>query len=214
MFKRWVIGFLVLASFGGTILSFVYAQQVGAPPAQLRGKYWTEESWIVTEIVDDITEMSAFAIKPSAKPRSIDVESVRPGLFRVSVDDGPSQDELDLNADLWDHTRFAAVVGIAMGVDPKGEPGNFHSPVHGALLDLTPLTLTRLSGEISRELSNHMRNAALHEAAALTVGAFALRESSGRFNDVRWALNRMTAHLAMAHAMSSGRLGLDGQVAQ
>jgi hypothetical protein len=60
-----------------------------------------------------------------------------------------------------------------------------------------------------------MRNPALHEAAALTVGAFALRESAGRFCDVRWSLNRMTAHLAMAAALTrDGPATVDGRLAQ
>ena len=213
MFNRRSAGILVLICLAEPAFSLVSAQTVGGPPAQIRGQFWTEESWIVTEIVGDITEMAAYARKPSATPLAINVESIRPGLFRWSIDkDRTSPRELDLNRDLWDHTRFAdiarAVIGTALA-----EPGAFHTPVNQSLLDFTPFTLTRLSAELSRELTGHMRSAALHEAAALTLGAFALRESSGRFQDVRWALNRMTAHLAMAHAFSDGRLGLDGRLA-
>jgi tetratricopeptide (TPR) repeat protein len=215
MFTRWATGLLILICSTASVFSNVYAQTVGGPPAQLRGKFWTEESWIVAEIVSDVTEMAAYATKPSAKPLSIDVESIRPGLFRLSVDeDRIPAHELDLNSDLWDHTRFAAVARLAIGKNNNPETGIFHTPVHRTLLDLTPDTLTRVSGELSRELSAHMRSASLHEAAALTLGAFALRESSGRFNDVRWALNRMTAHLAMAHALSNGKPDLDGRLAE
>jgi len=215
MFNRWTIRILALVCLTGAAFSLSYAQTVGGPPAQLRGKYWTEEGWIVTEIVGDITEMAAYATKPSAKPLPINVESIRPGLFRLSIDQDRAQpQELDLNSDLWDHTRFADVARLALGTDSTLEPGIFHTPVHRSLLDLTPATLTRLSGEVSRELSVHMRSAGLHEAAALTLGAFALRESSGRFSDVRWALNRMTSHLAVAHALSGGKPSLDGRLAE
>jgi hypothetical protein len=49
----------------------------------------------------------------------------------------------------------------------------------------------------------------------LVIGAFALRESAGGLTDTRWALNRMTAHLAVAQAMRAGpsSTSIDGRLA-
>ena len=61
-----------------------------------------------------------------------------------------------------------------------------------------------------------MRDARAHDSAALVLGAFALRESAGVFSDVRWALNRMTAHLAMAAALRGADepASIDGALAE
>src|SRR5947207_126449 len=55
--------------------------------------------------------------------------------------------------------------------------------------------------ELSQELAGDFRNPALHERAAVLLGVFALRESSGHFYDVRLPLCRMTAHLALARSL-------------
>jgi hypothetical protein len=197
----------------------VHAQQppvhLGGPPAQIPGKYWTEESWIVHEIVLDITEMSAYAVKPSAKPIEITVETVRPGLYRLSGLALHGVLPLDLNKDIWDPASFLPIAHAALGKDGARQNVSEHTEVYPALTDLTPFQLTRTSAEISRDLAVNMRNAPLHDAAALTIGGFALRESAGRFNDVRGSLNRMTAHLAMARALAGGREpGIDGKLAE
>ena len=55
---------------------------------------------------------------------------------------------------------------------------------------------------MSDRLSVEPASPSAHEEAALLLAALALRESSGDFSDPRLALNRMTAHLAMATALS------------
>ena len=56
----------------------------------------------------------------------------------------------------------------------------------------------------SSALKRDMKNPRAHEAAALTLAAFAMREAAEGMSDTRWALNRMTAHLAMAQALRNG----------
>src|SRR5581483_3327686 len=85
-----------------------------------------------------------------------------------------------------------------------------------ALLDLQPSTITREDAAISQRLGRNMFDARAHEDAALLLGAFALREAAGRFSDWRDPLTRMTAHLAMASALSSSQsvgYGLSGRYA-
>ena len=59
-----------------------------------------------------------------------------------------------------------------------------------------------------------MRSPAAHEAAALLLGGFALRESAGWLHDVRPTLSRITAHLAVARALRPGADGRDGMLAR
>jgi hypothetical protein len=170
----------------------------GAPPAQIAGDSWTEEHWIVNEIIRDITEMSAYAIKRSARPMVIRVETVRPGLYRLSANELSGTLPLDLNRDIWNPDSFAPIALAGLGKAGSRRHVRDHSEVYPSLLELTPFQLRRISAELSRDLADNMANAPLHEAAALTIGAFALREAAGYFHDVRGSLNRMTAHLAMA----------------
>src|SRR6185436_399603 len=65
-------------------------------------------------------------------------------------------------------------------------------------------------------LKRDMNNPRAHEAAALVLGAFAMREAAGGMSDVRWAMNRMTAHLAVAAALRTdppSSMSEDGQLA-
>ncbi|MEO8360192.1 MAG: hypothetical protein ABI672_09200 [Vicinamibacteria bacterium] len=65
---------------------------------------------------------------------------------------------------------------------------------------------------LSRALTESPRDSSLHDQAALLLGAMALRNTAGRFGDVRWHLNRMAAHLAVAEGLSKGRTAPDHRV--
>jgi hypothetical protein len=98
---------------------------------------------------------------------------------------------------VWSPGMYRAVAEAAF--DPA--PADVDLNVRIQLLELTTDTLLAQSARVSAVLQRNMRAPAAHEAAALTVGAFALRESAGWFDDVRPALSRMTAHLAVARAL-------------
>jgi hypothetical protein len=155
--------------------------RLGGPPAALEGAYSTEEAWIVGEIVRDVTEMSVYpAARAAASVTAADIA----GTYRVST--GPSAADtvaLDLRHDLWAPGEFSRVARAALG--SRQAANTTVSPamaaVHPALLDLTPAALVTAGASISRALTDSMLDAGAHEAAALTLGAFALRESAGRF---------------------------------
>jgi hypothetical protein len=68
---------------------------------------------------------------------------------------------------------------------------------------------------VSQQLENNFTNAALHEQAAVLLGAFAMREHSGDFYDIRSPLCRMTTHLAMARFLSGDQPpGINGRIAE
>ena len=198
---------IVLGLLVATLSSIVYKRgfgwRLGASPARLESPYSTEEAWIVGEIVRDITEMSSYPSAPSPTLTSAPAGSAE-GVYSVSFGTNVPPLELDLRMDVWNPAAFAGIARAALGststaAAPTGSAAV--SPIHPVLLDLTPASLVDANKTISRALATSMRNASAHEAAALTLGAFALRESAARSNDIRWAMNRMTAHLAIATAL-------------
>ena len=87
--------------------------------------------------------------------------------------------------------------------------------VRAALVDLRVEVLLDVNERISSVLKSDMRSAAAHESAALLIGALALRESWTVFGDVRTALSRMAAHLAVADALRGpGPENVDGILAR
>jgi hypothetical protein len=188
---RFVVLALLLVVFATIAYTRGLGWRLGGAPASLHGPYSTEEAWVVGEISRDVTEMASFP------ERTSDVPAV----------------SLDLKGRLWSPEAFAplaaAVAGSGTVNSASDGPGT-----HTSLLDLTPATLVAASTSIAADLARDMRNPATHEAAAMSIGAFALRESAGRFYDVRWSMNRMTAHLAMAIALRKGTPAtVDGRLA-
>jgi hypothetical protein len=141
----------------------------------------------------------------------------RDGVYHVAL---PSRAAvptvIDLREDVWSPARFGALAREAFGepvrttsVAPSGD-----LTVYRQLLNLGAGPLVTTSATVSRALAADMRSPQAHEAAALTLGAFALREAAGRFADTRWAMNRMTAHLAVAAALrGDGEPSNDGRLA-
>jgi tetratricopeptide (TPR) repeat protein len=196
---RIVILAVVVAIFAHMAYSRGFGMRLGGAPASLEGPYSTEEAWIIGEIVSDIAEMSSFPATLSAAPAitAIPNQAFR---YRVSAAQGSNAStDLDLTQDVWAPESFVPVAAMFLGSGPADVAER--TSVHPALLELTPATLVTISKSVSNDLSRAMRNPATHEAAALTIGAFALREAAARFHDVRWSLNRMTAHLAVAAAL-------------
>jgi hypothetical protein len=205
-FSSFVLVALVCA-LGGIAYSRGLFIHLGAAPAVLNGPYSTEEAWVVNEIVRDITEMSAYP-GPSSAP--VVTPGEQEGRYRVAM---PRESvELDLRDDVWSPSRFGALARAALSDRAQSTGTDADDPVYMSLLEFTPAALARASDSASRALTANMRNARAHEAAALTLGAFALRETAGRFSDTRWALNRMTAHLAMSSAVAEST-GPDGRLA-
>jgi hypothetical protein len=211
--RLYVCVFLVLAlAYVGYTRGFGW--RLGGPPAAIRGAYQTEEAWIVGAIVGDILEMSRYRPgQPNQRSDATPPKTVSPGIYRVAA--GTVSVDVDVKRDPWAAESFAAIARAAMAESPASAdvPSSLEE-MHPALLELTPAALVNANRIVSQALSNNMRDATAHEAAALILGAFSLRESAGRFSDVRWGLNRMTAHLAMAAVLrGSAEPSVDGMLA-
>lgn len=210
---RLVVLVLLLAVLTHMVYTRGPGWRLGGAAAVLRGPYTSEESWVVGEIARDVTEMALFPALSAGGP-TVQPVAGQPSRYRVVRPGaaGPAID-IDLSQQLWSPDSFAQLAAAIAG--PVTASALERPGVHTTLLELTPASLVAASTSLSNDLTRDMRNPATHDAAAVTIGAFALRESAGRFHDVRWSLNRMTAHLALAAAFRNGAPAtVDGRIAE
>ena len=194
---------------------------------------WQDESqFIVTAIVSDLAEMAYYAKhKRLPNPRRFSVTAVeKPGsplgspvyVVEVALDKSVPviKEELTVSGPIWSPEIYGGMVGrlfAAVGltasdlVPPSAQDDQF-------LANLTTMTARWIAEQnvsVSAGLTRQFRDAALHENAALLLGAFTLRENSGDFFDIRSPLCRLTAHLALARKLAGPSApGLNGQVAK
>lgn len=189
---RLIILIVVLGALGWTLRSRGTAFRLGSALASIETEYRTEHEWAVRQTATDIDAMAAFADRRS--PRS------------------PEQPLPDTP---WEPEAFAAVVNQSFGNTNAPPAIDGEAPdLYPALTALDIAALVESANVASKALATNMRDPRAHESAALVLGAFALREAADQFNDVRWALNRMTAHLAVAGALRGGEgASADGAIA-
>lgn len=183
---------------------------LGGRPAAIEAAYVTEEAWVVTEILHALTELAgpAGAGQRFSPPRTTAPDHV------YDLDGGGLR--VDLGPALWAPDAFAPAAEAALA---GATPVSSTTP-----LDVYRQLATRPGPEpivaaaalADARLARSPADAAAHEAAALAIGAFALRESAGLYySDVRHALSRMTAHLAFSRAARRGAVpSTDGAVAE
>lgn len=169
------------------------AGQLGGPPMALATPYQSEHQWAAREIATDIAEMAALAAR-----RPLPTAVAAPSTMRP-----------------WTPESWVAFASEQFGSTAGPPRGGRVPPQYPLLIELTPAALAGASAAVSAGLKQNMRDAAAHESAALIVGAFGLREAASGLSDVRWALNRMTAHLAVAAALRRGdsAITMDGRLA-
>jgi hypothetical protein len=186
--------YFVLIAVVGVLTWMVIARgtgtRLGGQPAGLETSYTSEYAWANGEIAADIAEMARASGQGVADP----------GARRPDVP--------------WDVPAYVDVARAHLGAAADQPlPGNLPD-VHPELTAGTVTALLSAGDAVSAALGAAMRDPRAHEAAALVLAAFALAEASDDFTDVRWVLNRMTAHLAMAGALGGSRVpGVDGQLA-
>jgi len=168
------------------------AQRLGAAPAAIETSYQSERAWALREIAADINQIARYRATRLEPP--VLAESIAPWQPELLVPYAASQLPADANVRLNDS-------------DPSDQ--------YDKLLALSPDAILAANTAVSTALKREMRNPRAHEAAALVLGAFGLRESAAGLSDERWVLNRMTAHLAVAQALRNGRspASVDGQLA-
>ncbi len=211
--RRWCAALLlVLATTAACRREPSAPARAGASPTPnpypTTWRFHTEEEWLVAQTVEAIGGIALFAsgrgapaplvvsvtrapLSDPLAPRRFTV-ALSPGAFDVSTLDLPIDDHI------WSPKAYAAVARQLVG---PGEPAPKAAATTGlpsALLDLRVETLERENHRISQALEKSPLNPRLNEEAALLLGAFALRETSWFFSDVRVPLCRLAAHLAVA----------------
>jgi hypothetical protein len=182
---------IVLGGLVWTMYSRGFLSRLGSTTARVETDYTTEHQWAVRQTARDIEEMAAFAARRDPHETS------------AALPDTP-----------WDVDAFVAVALLSFGDAATASAGDAPLDIHPLLTSLDGPTLVEVNETVSSALAANMKNPRAHESAALLLGAFALRDAADQFTDVRWALNRMTAHLAVARALRGGEGGSpDGALA-
>jgi Tetratricopeptide repeat len=122
--------------------------------------------------------------------------------------------DLAAGSHIWAPEAYQAKLSRLLGTEPKASATVDHD-ARARLTDLSREALLAESVRLSALLGRDRRSAPLHESAALLVAAFGLKEPPGIFGDVRPALTRTTAHLAVAQALrGDGPETVDGALAR
>ena len=197
--------------------------RLGAPATPVATAWKTEEEWLSGEIARDVVEMVFFARhrRPPAEGE-IEVTATTTGAagaspIRITASiAGAAEQAIDLPlAFLWDPAEYVPVARLAMealGVE-AGPPGAADEGSAAALIEPTVDVIEAENQRVSALLAANPMDAAAHESAALVLAALGLREAAGLSHDLRPALCRMTAHLALADVWRAGSRGADGHIA-
>ncbi len=227
MLKRISIQFLCCF-----LISFLVA---GCRPSSKSSGYfqthYQDESQLIVEtIVSDLAEQiyyAKFQRLPDAKKIMVSAMEV-PGspfgapVYELQVDlDGKHRalsTKLDVNGPIWSpevYDGVAAMLAKAVGLKTGASDDSNDTTLLAKLTDGMATTIEEENQKLSPALESDFANPALHEQAAVLLGAFTLREHSGDFFEIRSPLCRITAHLAMARYLTGGNLpGVNSRMAE
>jgi hypothetical protein len=225
---------VVLGLFGFVVYAQTRAFGIpgqGGPPAApqpdtIAPDFKTEGEWIAGTVVRNLATMCLAAGQETARAPegfSLTVKVVRGDVetFALRAAPGDGRAPIDLTLPLphgvwWpaDYLPFAERARAAWCPGAAAAPDE-DSAIATALLRPEPAVLEAQNRVITQRLSSaRLLDAGAHEAAALLLGTFALREASGTMSDPRHALSRMTGHLAFARALApSSPPGASGKYA-
>jgi tetratricopeptide (TPR) repeat protein len=174
-------------------------------PPRFQAAWATEEEWLVDRITRHVRELAAFAASRSL---------VDPGAPAVKPE------ALRFEEHLFSLRAYEPLAREALGPAAADRPAAADEGREGArllavLLDPRTPVLVREGLSLSRGLTGQPRDAGAHERAALLLATFALRDCAGPSTDIRPALVRLTAHLALARALrGDSPPGLAGRFAE
>lgn len=192
------------------------------PPARAFDTHWqTESQFIVESTVIDLAGMAYFGkYNRALQPEQLEVNALElqgsegePPKYQLHLS-YPSAFDIEMNlavtGSIWAPELYSDVVKRLFDVlqvdrsKASSETGPSHSSCLRDLTDPTASMVERVNNTVSAELQSNFLSPAQHEHAALLLAAFALREHSGMFFEIRSELCRMAAHLAYAHALQNG----------
>ena len=138
--------------------------------------------------------------------------------IRLDASTNRIEQELNINGPIWSpalYARAGTALAGAVGLPPSAAGGAGNTNWLTKLLDSTPESLASEDLALSGALERDFTNAALHEQAAVLLGAFAFRDHAGKFFALGQPLCRLTAHLVMAQVLrGGGEYGINGKLAE
>ena len=146
--------------------------------------YQSEDQWIVGQTARAVIDLAQFARTATPSPiaqltvTKMAVDPAQPARLTFRV--GSRDVAIDLTTYVWDPDAYVALAR-AEGAQAAGAEAPADDALAAALLDFKVETFQVQNDAVSIALHKEYRNPANHEAAALVLAAFALREISGNF---------------------------------
>jgi len=206
------------------------ATNAGISPAAQASPFQTESQFIVSAIVSDLAEQITYATSrrvPGADGSIVTVSEkegspIDAPVFecqvRLGTNQSPLKTDVVVDGAIWSPAVYRAIAGEmarAAGLTPTEKAAAEDKALISKLTDMDPATIEKENQRLSVALESDFTNPELHEEAALLLGAFCLREHSGRFYEMRAPLSRITAHLAMASLLrGTHSWGINGRIAE
>ena len=209
------------------ILSFITGCKPSGVPAKsnptgyFQTDFQDESQFIVETIVADLAEQiyyAKFHRLPDASHFLVSATETADSSFAAPTYElqvnlagklNGLKTRLSINGPIWSPEVYDGVVKMmanAIGLPVGAVNGFDDTALLTKLTDGKATTIQKVNQNVSSQLENDFTNPALHEQAALLLGAFALREHSGDFFEIRSPLCRIAAHLAMARYLGGGNL--------
>lgn len=206
-------------------------QEVSNAPRAFQTSWQDETQYIVESVLLDLAGMSIVARTGNPFPQnelSVATREKRLDgkLSYVATLNLPGgqliEGEVVLDGSVWDPRAYG---GIAEKLCQGIAPVRAELDAERLIKNLTEPTVDGLVKEddyLSSFLQSNPSDPSVHVGASILMGAFALRENSGKFFTIRAELNRITAHLAFATALEkvaeekagAGAVGRERQLAE
>src|SRR5436190_17181761 len=201
MFKRPVSILICIACLPATLFA-----QAAAPSTSydrpVSWRYASEQEWIVSSVVATLAELADTARKtPVGNIRVTTLQGAGP-VPRFVVDASGEQTTIEIRDHLWAPANYLPLVKKWAAARPRAGAAARPSDILSALTAPRIDVLESSNREIGRRLSAKSPSRNDYDDAALLLGVMGLREGP-TYGDVRPFLSRMTAHLAMAQALSA-----------
>jgi tetratricopeptide (TPR) repeat protein len=214
-----VLALVALAAVLGYFVSQRIGMRMGGSPSSLTSRFESEDAWILDEIVRDLAEMAVHGrgLLPDTVDVALERDDAAPA-YRIEVRLGSlplAARTVSLDSSAWSPASYGELAGEMFLPGVLRDPNVPDASALSTLLEPSVSVLETENARISERLASDIHDPAAHEEAALLLGAFALREATYRFEDIRFLLGRMTAHLAAARALRHGAApGPSGRVAE
>jgi tetratricopeptide (TPR) repeat protein len=164
-----------------------------------------------------LPDAKLFSVKALEKPDS----PLRSPVYIVKIGFAkkePLQVEVNVDGPIWSaavYSNLTAALANEAGLNPSLQSPSEDTALLKRLTDGLATTVEQENEKLSAALQSDFSNPLLHEQAAVLLGAFSLRETSGMFYDIRASLCRATAHLALAQYLNGSKtFGVNGRVAE